>query len=105
MVIQYDLNRNRLIAGGLDNQLKFFSDDLKLVHKIKLHQPIFTLAVSPDGMHHCLGLVDGSLIIRSRQLEEAKEHMDDDMKMIMNAFTPNAGFVSKAKNYKYFYRG
>lgn len=50
-----------------------------------------------------IGLVDGSLIIKSKQLEKFEEEQDDDMKMIMNAFQPQ--YKSKAKNYKYFYRG
>jgi len=50
-----------------------------------------------------VGLLDGSLIIKSKQLEEFKEEQDDEMKMIMNAFQPK--FKSTSKSYKYFYRG
>ena len=47
--------------------------------------------------------MDGSLVIKSKQLETHESDQDDEAKMIMNALQPN--FKSKAKNYKYFYRG
>jgi U3 small nucleolar RNA-associated protein 15 len=61
------------------------------------------LSFSSDGQHYVIGLVDGSFIIKSKQLEEFKEEQDDEMKMVMDAF--NFEYKSKAKNYKYFYRG
>jgi hypothetical protein len=54
-------------------------------------------------MHYVIGLVDGSLLIKSKKLEEHVEEVTDEMKYILNAFQPK--YVSKAKNYKYFYRG
>jgi hypothetical protein len=33
-----------------------------------------------------IALVDGSLFIKSKQLEEFKEEINDEMKMIMDAF-------------------
>jgi len=44
--------------------------------------------MSVDGQHYIVGLVDGSLIIKSKELEEFQEEYDDEMKMIMSAFTP-----------------
>lgn len=55
-------------------------------------------------MHYVVGLVDGSLIIKSRDLEEFQEEVDDEMKFMMKAYQPH--FKARtAKNYKYFYRG
>lgn len=48
-------------------------------------------------------MADGSLIIKSKELEEFEEEQTDDMKMVLAAFQPN--FKSTSKNYKYFYRG
>ena len=62
-----------------------------------------SLAISADGMHYVVGLIDGSLVIKSKQLEEHKDEAKDEMKFIMDAFNPK--FVSKSKNYKYFNRG
>lgn len=50
-----------------------------------------------------MALADGSLIIKSKELEEFQEDQDDEMKMVMAAFQPK--FKSTSKNYKYFYRG
>lgn len=59
---------------------------LRLQYKIKVADPIHSLQVSKDGNHYIIALFDGSLIIKSKKLEEQKEEMEDDMKMIMNAF-------------------
>lgn len=61
--------------------------------------------MSVDGQHYALALGDGALLIRSKRLEEAVEEMDDEMKIMMEAFQPNMGFKQTAKNYKYFFRG
>ena len=100
MKIVYDQERQRVIAAGLDQQIKFFelfndtSDQpldevnyqLRLQYKIKLPQAVFAFSISSDGQHYVIGLVDGSLIIKSKQLEKFEEEQDDEMKMIMNAF-------------------
>jgi len=62
------------------------------------------MAISRDGNHYAVGLLDGSLIVRSKRLEEKEEEVDDDMKFIMSSFKPKER-VSKSKGYKHFYRG
>ena len=100
MKIVYDNERQRIIAAGLDQQIKFFelfNDEteqaldevnyqLRLQYKIKLPQAVMTFSISSDGQHYVIGLVDGSLIIKSKQLEKFEEEQDDEMRMIMNAF-------------------
>ena len=110
MKVVYDPIRQRVIATGLDQQIKFFEIfehegalQLRLQYKVKLPGPVFTFAISSDGNHYIIGLMDGSLFIKSKHLEEFQEEQDDEMKMIMNAFQPQ--FKSTSKNYKYFYRG
>lgn len=110
MNVHYDENRKRVIAGGLDQQLKFFSlsDDctvMRLEYRLKVPAAIMSFGMSPDGKHYTIGLVDGTLIMRSKQLEEFEEEQDDEMKMILQAFDPSKNIKSTAKNYKYFYRG
>uniref|UniRef100_A0A7S3IDX3 U3 small nucleolar RNA-associated protein 15 C-terminal domain-containing protein n=1 Tax=Strombidium inclinatum TaxID=197538 RepID=A0A7S3IDX3_9SPIT len=112
MKVMFDPIRQRLIAGGLDQQIKFFeligeSDfGLRLQYKIKMPNSVFSMAISRDGKHYAAGLIDGSFIVKSKKLEEMKEgeDADDEMKMIMKAFQPKE-FQSTSKNYKYFYRG
>lgn len=112
MKVVYDQQRQRLIAAGLDQQVKFFEIfeeetpgelQLRLQYKIKLPKAVFQFGIAADGQHFSVGLADGSLIIKSKQLEEFKEEQDDEMKMILDNF--QSSFKSKAKNYKYFYRG
>jgi hypothetical protein len=50
-----------------------------------------------------IALLAGSLIIKSKQLDQFEEHVEDDVKMMMDAF--DFPIKSTAKNYKYFYRG
>ena len=71
--------------------------------KEKLPKPIFQFAISQNGQHYAVGLIDGSLILKSKQLESFEEEQDDEMKLVMNALKPN--YKSTAKSYKYFYRG
>jgi hypothetical protein len=86
-VIGYDRLKDRLVAGGLDNQLKFFScegedDKLSVTYKIKVPAEIFSFDFSVDGNHFAMGLTDGSLIVKSKKIEEdAKEDMDEETKL------------------------
>lgn len=70
MKLAYDQERKRVLAGGLDNQLKFFSFDedetMKVAYKIKLPSELFAIDFSADGNHYAMGLNDGSLIIKSK---------------------------------------
>ena len=59
--------------------------------------------VAVDGNHYALGMAGGGLLIKSKRLEEDAESDTEEQKLIKNALQDN--FVSKAKNYKYFYRG
>lgn len=64
------------MAGGLDNQLKFFSieeDELKVEYKLKVPSEIFALGCSYDGNHYSMGLNDGTLIIKSKMLDSVEE--------------------------------
>jgi hypothetical protein len=57
---------------------------------------------SSDGNHYALGLNDGSVIIKSKHLDDQLENeVDDEQKLMM--MMPN--YKSTSKSYKYFYRG
>lgn len=81
MRVRYDKTKDRLLAGGLDNLLKFFSVEedfsLKVAYKIKMPSEIFAMDISADGNHFGLGLNTGSLIIKSKLIEE-KEEVDEE---------------------------
>ena len=91
--VRYDSNRDRIIAGGLDSQLKFFQSEaespnnLKVAYKIKLPSEILAFDFSSNGNHLALGLNDGSLIIKSKLIEKLEEEVDEEQK-IFDAFEP-----------------
>ena len=58
--------------------------------------------ISADGNHFSMGLNNGSLIIKSKLIEELDTNEDEEDKL-MKSFQPS--YQSKSKNYKYFYRG
>lgn len=106
--VRYDAHRDRIIAGGLDSQLKFFQatkdapNDLQVAYKIKVPSEIFAFDFSADGNHFALGLNDGSLIIKSKSIEKEEEEVDAEQKLF-DSFEPK--LISTSKNYKYFFRG
>ena len=104
--MRYDGARDRVIAGGLDCQLKFFSitdeSELSVAYKIKVPSEIFALDISADGNHFSMGLSDGSLVIKSKMLEPLEEVKTDEQRLF-DQFEPK--MISTSKNYKYFYRG
>ena len=106
MRIRYDKSRDRVVAGGLDNQLKFFNvtdeHDVSVAYKIKVPSEIFALDFSADGNHFSMGLSDGSLIIKTKMLDPLEEKKSDEQKLF-DMFEPK--MISTSKNYKYFFRG
>ena len=104
--VRYDKGRDRVIAGGLDSQLKFFTvtdeHDISVAYKIKVPSEIFGLDFSGDGNHFAMGLADGSLVIKSKMLDPVEEKKTDEQRML-DMFEPK--MISTSKNYKYFFRG
>ena len=77
---------------------------MKVAYKIRVPQEITSMDVSADGLHFAMGLSTGNMIVKSKLLEtEGEEEEDDEKKIIKNALVDT--FVSKAKGYKYFFRG
>lgn len=104
--VRYDQARDRVIAGGLDSQLKFFTvtndHQVQVSYKIKVPSEIFSLDFSSDGNHFAMGLADGSLLIKSKQLQPPEEKKTAEQR-IFDSFQPQ--MISTSKNYKYFFRG
>jgi len=104
--VKYDATKKRVIAGGLDSHLKFFSvggsdmDQLQVDYKIKVPSEIFAFDVSKDGNHFALGLNDSSLIIKSKQKDLPTEQAPDEEAKLLAQFEPTQKQTSKS--YKYF---
>jgi WD40 repeat protein len=82
MRIRYDKLKDRIIAGGFDSHLKFLTieenNTLKISYKIKVPSEIFAFDISGDNSHFGVGLNDGSLIIKSKQLDEIVEENEEE---------------------------
>lgn len=106
MRVRYDATRDRVVAGGLDCQLKIFSvtDDheMSVAYKVKVPSEIFAMDFSSDGNHFSMGLSDGSLLIKSKMMEPLEERKTEEQ-LMLERFEPK--MISTSKNYKYFYRG
>ena len=104
--VRYDAGRDRVIAGGLDSQLKFFNvtDDheVSVAYKIKVPSEIMALDFSSDGNHFGMGLADGSIVVKSKMLDALEEKRTQEQRMF-DQFEPK--MISTSKNYKYFFRG
>ena len=108
MRVRWDSHRSRLLAGGNDGTLKIFQLDednvsLRLSYKLKLPAELTSLDISTCGNHLAIGLSTGSLIVKSKNLEKEKDEVQEEQKIMSEALVDN--FVSKAKGYKYFFRG
>ena len=51
---------------------------MSVAYKIKVPSEIFGLDFSSDGNHFAMGLADGSLVIRSKQLEPEEEKKTEE---------------------------
>lgn len=105
--VRYDVNRQRLITGGSDSHLKFH--DLaaeKVMYTIKLPSEILSMDISSDGNHYALGLVNGTLLVRSRKFDNELE--DDELlepETLMNKYLAADQMQKRSKDTRYFYRG
>jgi hypothetical protein len=77
MRVRFDTHRQRLLAGGLDGQLKVFAQDeegqLSVAYKIKMPEEITCMDVALDGNHYALGMATGGILIKSKKLDEDEE--------------------------------
>lgn len=65
----------RLLSAGLDGLVKVYdpSKDYKVVHTMRYPSPILTLAISPEERELAVGMSDGTLCVRKREVRKAEE--------------------------------
>jgi WD40 repeat protein len=85
MRVRWDPTKERLLASGLDSQMKVFSLEndgatpiLKVAYKVKLPEEVSCMDVSLDGNHYALGLASGALIIKSKSLATEEDTETDE---------------------------
>ncbi|CAI2366443.1 unnamed protein product [Moneuplotes crassus] len=106
--VRYDSAKQRLISAGADCHLKFH--DLvneKVMYTVKLPSEVLSFDISSDGQNYALGLVNGTLLIRSKKFtpDEDEEDLDIDPEAMMDKFLSKDHLVQTSKGYKHFYRG
>lgn len=90
MKLSFDKVKNRLVSGAADQHVKFHDLTSELVsYNVKLPSPLSSLDFSSDGKHFAIGMIDGSLIIRSkkftREYTEDGEEIEDPEERIAHA--------------------
>ncbi|KAI9183870.1 U3 small nucleolar RNA-associated protein 15 [Blastocladiella emersonii ATCC 22665] len=91
----FDHSGSRLLTGSLDHSVKVYNvANYKVVHTLKYPSPILSLAVSPNDTHMAVGMMDGTLSLRSREVKVDDVRSEDAL-----AKSYRAG------SYRYFVRG
>jgi len=81
MRVRYEPTRDRLILGSLDCHLKFFDSECRVVYNVKMPSEVMNLSLSSDGHHYAVGLNDGSLVVRSKQIAKEIDEEDPEQKL------------------------
>jgi len=77
--LSLDSSASRLLSSGLDGHIKIHSiKQLAVVHGIKVGAPITSVALSPDDSKLVIGLVDGTLITRTKSSIANQPNEDED---------------------------
>lgn len=64
----------RVLSAGLDHLVKVYdpADDMRVTHTMRYPSPILSMAVSPDESHIAVGMADGTLCVRKRELRASE---------------------------------
>lgn len=65
----------RLLSAGLDGLVKVYdpAKDYRVVHTMRYPSPILTLAISPEERELAVGMADGTLCVRKREVKKTEE--------------------------------
>ncbi|CAO1627351.1 unnamed protein product [Sympodiomycopsis kandeliae] len=65
----------RLLSAGLDGLVKVYdpAKDYRVVHTMRYSSPILSLAISPEERDLAVGMADGTLCVRKRQVSKTEE--------------------------------
>lgn len=65
----------RLLSAGLDGLVKVYDParDYRVVHTMRYPSPILSLAISPEERELAVGMADGTLCVRKRDVRKAEE--------------------------------
>lgn len=93
--LAFNGSSNRLLTGSLDHHVKIYNvQDYHVVHSMKYPAPILSVGISPNDTHIAVGMANGLLSIRQRQVGAAEKA----------AKAQNLQFM-QGGGYKYFMHG
>ncbi|ETS64481.1 hypothetical protein PaG_00942 [Moesziomyces aphidis] len=77
----------RILTGGLDHLVKVYdpAHDFKVTHTMRYPSPILSMAVSPDESHIAVGMADGTLCVRKRDIKASELERREAERAAMNA--------------------
>eukprot|EP01059_Diplonema_ambulator_P006262 TRINITY_DN16000_c0_g1_i1.p1 TRINITY_DN16000_c0_g1~~TRINITY_DN16000_c0_g1_i1.p1 ORF type:complete len:511 (+),score=156.29 TRINITY_DN16000_c0_g1_i1:59-1534(+) len=68
---------SRLFTASIDRHIKIYeTETYTVVHSISLPQPLYSVAISPDGNCFAAGAIDGKVYLRTRAAREGDEVVD-----------------------------
>ena len=111
-----DGTENRILSAGLDGHVKIYdAKTYQVAHGLKYEKPILALGVSPNNGRLVVGMNDGTLSIRNRDLKSSQEVKDFTKKLTEEEMTLNSiGYLKRNLNgsprlfggtFKFFSRG
>eukprot|EP01104_Vermistella_antarctica_P000107 TRINITY_DN1011_c1_g4_i1.p1 TRINITY_DN1011_c1_g4~~TRINITY_DN1011_c1_g4_i1.p1 ORF type:complete len:519 (+),score=128.63 TRINITY_DN1011_c1_g4_i1:519-2075(+) len=96
--VMYDKCSSRLFTCSLDHHVKVYDvADYQVTHSMKYSGPILCMGISPDNKHFAVGMADGMLSIKTRQVDKAEKQQEEQKKAQQQQH--------RAGTYKYFMRG
>jgi WD40 repeat protein len=97
--VRYDSHKKRLISSGGDCHLKFHDlESEKVMYTVKLPSEILSFDISSDGENYALGLLNGTLLVRSKKFtKEDDEEEELEPEEMMNKFLSKDQLVSTSK--------
>ncbi|KAJ1045371.1 hypothetical protein NDA10_004956 [Ustilago hordei] len=77
----------RILTGGLDHLVKVYdpAQEFKVTHTMRYPSPILSMAISPDESHIAVGMADGTLCVRKRDVKASELERREAERAAMNA--------------------
>ncbi|SOV05612.1 related to UTP15 - nucleolar protein, component of the small subunit processome [Ustilago sp. UG-2017a] len=77
----------RILTGGLDHLVKVYdpAQEFKVTHTMRYPSPILSMAISPNESHIAVGMADGTLCVRKRDVKASELERREAERAAMNA--------------------
>lgn len=93
------------IQNDDDDVVEVQKAEEKVMYTVKLPSEVLSFDISSDGENYALGLLNGTLLVRSKKFTKEDEEEDLDPEEVLNKIISKDELVQTSKGYKHFYRG